>query len=45
VGEQVTIAACWPKPLVREETITALLEEMLRELGETKVAARTKRSA
>jgi hypothetical protein len=39
VGEHVTIAACWPKPLVREETIDALLSHMQRDLGEAAAEA------
>jgi hypothetical protein len=34
VGDNVTIAACWPVPLVREETIDALLAELGRALGD-----------
>jgi hypothetical protein len=34
VGDNVTIAACWPVPLVREETIDALLAQLSRALGE-----------
>jgi hypothetical protein len=42
VGDHVTIAACWPRPLVREETIDALLAQLKRELGdETRAEALT----
>ena len=34
VGDNVTIAACWPRPLVREETIDALLSELRHALGD-----------
>lgn len=34
VGDHVSIAACWPRPLVREETIDALLAQLRVELGD-----------
>lgn len=34
VGDAVSVAVCWPRPLVREETIDALVAQLRRELGD-----------
>lgn len=39
VGDAVSVAVCWPRPLVREETIDALVAQLRVELGDALVSA------